>query len=174
MRSSWVLPPSLRLREGLAEALFDGAVLALHGAADAAKFGGGVVVERAVGFDLAAQHTEERCEVVVEQRCGERGDCRASRSACCREAGSGVDEVAPCGDALDYGEEVADLRGFESGAVDAGFVEQRRGVEEAVELEAAAAREHGAHLGGALLLLVDPRLIRAGFERKDPGAAQRR
>ena len=40
--------------ERFAEALFDGAMLSFHGATDAAEFGGGVVVEGAVGFDLAA------------------------------------------------------------------------------------------------------------------------
>ena len=40
--------------ERFAEALFDGAVLAFHGAADAAELGGGIVVEGAVGFDFAA------------------------------------------------------------------------------------------------------------------------
>jgi len=60
--------------ERFAEALFDGAVLAFHGAADAAKFGGGVVGEAAVGFDFAAQLAEEWGEVVVEERGGERGD----------------------------------------------------------------------------------------------------
>ena len=45
--------------EGLAEAVFDGAMLALHGAADAAEFGGGVVAEGAVGLDFAAEEAEE-------------------------------------------------------------------------------------------------------------------
>ena len=84
-----------------------------------------------------------------------------------------IDEVAPCGDALDDSEEIADLGGFKSGAVDAGFVEEGGGVEEAVEVEAAAAGEHGAQLGGALLLLVDPGEVGAGFEREHPGAAER-
>ena len=56
----------------------------------------------------------------------------------------GVDEGAPGGDALDYGEEGEDFDAFEGGAVDAGFVEEGGGVEEAVEVEAAAASEHGA------------------------------
>ncbi len=43
-----------------------------------------------------------------------------------------------------------------------------------MELEAAAAGEHGAHLGGALLLLVDPGEVGAGLEREHPGAAERR
>ncbi len=42
------------------------------------------------------------------------------------------------------------------------------------ELEAAAAGEHRAHLGRALLLLVDPGKVGAGFEGEYPGAAQRR
>jgi len=34
--------------------------------------------------------------------------------------------------------------------------------------------EHGAHLGSALLLLVDPGEVGAGFEGENPGAAKRR
>ena len=41
--------------ERFAEALFDGAVLALHGATDTAEFVGSVIVEGSVWFDLAAQ-----------------------------------------------------------------------------------------------------------------------
>jgi len=60
--------------ERFAETLFDGAVLALHGAAYATEFGGGVVREAAVGFDFAAQLAEEWGEVVIEERGGESGD----------------------------------------------------------------------------------------------------
>ena len=157
--------------QGFAEALFDGAVLAFHRAADAAEFGGGVVVEAAVGFDLAAQKAEEWSEVVVEERRGEVGDAGPLVAGA---VGRRVDEVAPCGDAFDDGEEVADLGGFEGGTVDAGLVEEDGGVEEAAELEAAAAGEHGAHLGGALLLLVDPgevgSRVRVRVSRRGPEA----
>ena len=87
--------------------------------------------------------------------------------------GERVDEVAPGGDAFDDGKEIADLGGFQGSAVDACLIEEDGGVEEAVELEAAAAGEHGAEFGGALLLLVDPRKIGAGFECQDPSTAQR-
>ena len=88
--------------------------------------------------------------------------------------GRRVEEIAPGGDALDDVEEVEDLEGFKGRAFDAGFVEERGGVEEAAEAEAAAAGEHGADLGRALLLLVDPGEVGAGFEGEDPGAAERR
>ena len=64
------------MTQGSAQALFDGAVLPLHGAADAPKLGRGVVVEAAVGLDLAAQQAQQRGEVVVQQRRGELGDAR--------------------------------------------------------------------------------------------------
>ncbi len=106
---------------------------------------------------------------MVEERRGEFGDAGPLVAG---GVGRWVEEVAPGGDALDDGEEVADLGGFECGAFDAGFVEQERGIEEAVELEASAAGEHGADLGGALLLLVDPGEVGGGFECENPGAAE--
>ncbi len=47
------------------------------------------------------------------------------------------------------------------------------GSKEAAELEAAAAREHGTQFRSALLLLVDPGKVGAGFECKHPAAAER-
>jgi len=47
-------PTFAKALQGLAEAGFDGAVLAFHGAANASKLRGGVVAQAAVGFDLAA------------------------------------------------------------------------------------------------------------------------
>ena len=52
------------------QALLDGAVLAVDRAPDAAELRRGVIGERAVGLDLAAQLTQQRGEIVVEQRCG--------------------------------------------------------------------------------------------------------
>ncbi len=46
--------------KGFAQALFDGAMLALHCAADAAKLVRGIVIEGAVGVDLATEETEDR------------------------------------------------------------------------------------------------------------------
>ena len=89
-------------------------------------------------------------------------------------AGWWVDQIAPGGDALDDGEKVADLGGFKGSAVDAGLVEEGGRIEDAAKLKAAPAGEHGAQLRGALLLLVDPSKVSAGFEREDPGAAEGR
>ncbi len=105
---------------GASEGLFDGAVLPLHGAADAAKLRGGVVVEGAVGFDLAAEKAEERGRFVVEQRGRERGDAGPLVAG---GVGRRDEQVAPCGDAFDDLEQVGDLDSFEGSAVDAGFVE---------------------------------------------------
>ncbi len=156
--------------EGFAEALFDGAVLALHGAADAAELGGGVVVEAAVGFDFAAQQAEERGEVVVEQRGGECGDA-GPVVACAVGGGSMRLRHAATRSTTVRRSRIS----MASRAAPSMRALSRRsgGVEEAVEVEAAAAGEHGAHLGGALLLLVDPGEVGAGFECEDPGAAER-
>ena len=88
--------------------------------------------------------------------------------------GRRVEEVAPCGDAFDHVEEVEYLGCFERRAVDAGLLKQGGGVEEAAEVEAAAAGEHRRIFARALLLLVDPGEVGAGFEREHPGAAERR
>ena len=47
---------------GAAEGGLDGAVLLFHGPADAAKLGAGVVRERAIGLDFAAQGAEKAGE----------------------------------------------------------------------------------------------------------------
>jgi len=60
--------------EGLAQALFNGAMLALHRAADAAELVAGVVGERAVGEDFAAEGLQQRGEVVLQDGRGELGD----------------------------------------------------------------------------------------------------
>ena len=75
---------------------------------------------------------------------------------------------------FDYVEQVKDFEGLEGGAFDAGFFEEGGGVEEAREAEAAAAGEHGADLGGALLLLVDPGEVGGGFEAENPGSTEGR
>jgi hypothetical protein len=161
-------PAFSQATERLAETLFDRAMLAFHGAADAAEFGRCVVVEAAIGFNLATQEAEERGQIVVEERGRELGDTGPVVAVTVGRRG---DEVAPCGDAFDDGEKVAYLVRFKGGTVDASFVEEWGGIEEATELEAATAGKHGAQLGGALLLLVDPPGVGAGFKRKHPGAA---
>ena len=154
---------------GAAEGGFDGAVLRLHGAADAAELGAGFVGEGAVGFDFAAQEAEERGEVVGEERLGEGADGGAE-AAC---GFGGEDEGAPGGDTLGDGEQREDFEGVEGGAGDACLVEERGGVEEAVEVEGTAAREEGAELGGAGLLGGDPGEVCGGLKREGGGAAER-
>jgi len=154
-----------------AQALFDGTVLAFDRPSDTAELGRRVVVETAVGFDLATQKTQQRSEVVVKERCGQIHD---TGPLIADPVGRRVDEAAPCGDAFNNCEKVADLSGFEGGSINVGFVEEDSGVEEAVKLEAAAAGKHGAHLGRTLLLLVDPGKVGAGFECEYPTTSQRR
>jgi len=133
--------------------------------------GAGVVGEGAIGLDLAAQHAEEVGEIVAEQALREGDDA----GPVALSFGGGVgEEVAPGGYALHDFEEIADFEAFERGSFDTTLFEQRRGVEEAVEVEAAAAREEAPPLVGALLLGFDPEEVRAGLEREQPGAAERR
>lgn len=159
---------------GTAERGFDGSVLVLHGAADAAEFGTGVVGEGAIGFDFAAEGAEERGEVVGKEVLREGEDGWAKGDRCLAVAGfAGEEEVAPGGDALGYFEECEDFEGFEGGAADAGFFKKRAGVEEPVEAEGAAAGEEGAELGGAGELGGDPGEVGAGLEGEGEGAAER-
>ena len=157
--------------DGAAEARFDGAVLRFHGAADAAEFGAGVVRERAVGVDFAAERAEERGEVVGEEVGGEGVERYAEVGGA--HAVAGGEQVAPGGDAFDDFEQGEDLEGFEGGAGDAGFVEEGCGVEEAVEVEGPASLEEGAHLERALLLRGDPFDVGGGLEREGDSAAER-
>ncbi len=107
-----------------AQALFDCTVLAFHRPADAAELGRCVVVEAAIGFDFATKKTQERRKVVIKKWGGEIQDARPLIAGA---VGRRVDEVAPRSDALDNGEEVADLGGFEGGSIDAGTRSCRRG-----------------------------------------------
>jgi hypothetical protein len=112
-------------------------MLTLHGTPNAAEFRGGIVVEAAIGFDLAAQEPEERTKVMVE----EWGRKLLNTGPLVGYAAGGwVEEAAPCSDTLNDSEEIANLRGFKSSSVDAGLVEERGGVKETAELEAATAR----------------------------------
>ena len=107
----------------------------------------------------------------MQERRGEFGDAGPFITG---SIGGRVDEVAPRGDAFDNGDQVADLGGFEGGSIDTGLVEGDGGIEQAAELEAATTGEHRTHLGGTLLLLIDPGKIRARFECQYPGLTQRR
>ena len=53
------------------------------------------------------------------------------------------------------------------------FSKQRRGVEEAVEVEAAAGGVERSHLFCALMLRVNPGKIGRGLQRQHPGTAER-
>ena len=108
---------------------------------------------------------------MIKQWSGERCDAGPLVASA---IGWWVNEIAPRCDPLDHSEEISDLGGFQCGAFDASFVEEHGGIEQTTKLEAASAREHGAQLGGALLLLVDPGEVGAWFERKHPRTPKRR
>src|ERR1700678_1827880 len=154
-----------------AETLFNRPVLPFHRSANTAKLRGGIVVQASVRFDLAAQEAEERSEVVIEKRRRKSMDAGPFVASA---VGWWIDQIAPGSDTLDDIEQVADLGGFESRPIDTSLVEEDSRVEDAAKLEAAAAGEHGAQFGGALLLLVDPGEVGAGFEREHPRAAKGR
>ncbi len=75
---------------------------------------------------------------------------------------------------FDHVKQVEDLERFQRRAVDPSFLEQYGGIEEAVEAEAAPSGEHGADLGGPLLLLVDPDEVGGGLQGERPGPAEGR
>ena len=108
-----------------------------------------------------------------DERGGELGDGGAKIAGPrWRFSGAGGEKVAPGGDAFDDVEEGEDFEGFEGGAGDAGLIEKGRRIEEAVEIEAAAAGEEGAKLGGAGLLGGDPGEVGGGLEGEGVLAAK--
>jgi len=144
-------------------------VLAGEGAANAGEFGRGVVGERSVGLDLAAQGAKEVAEVVLEER-GREGFDR--RPVVLELGGRCEDEAAPGVDALCMCEKREELGGFECGALDAGLVEQVRGIEQAAEVEGAADGDQTPHLGSAPLPAADPFRVGARFEGQNLGATE--
>src|ERR1700754_4693601 len=120
-----------------AETLFNRAMLTFHGTANAAKLRRGVIVEAAVRFDLATQVTKERDKIVVEKWGRKLLD---TRPLVADTTGSGAEQIPPGSDSLNNFEEIADLGGFKGSSVDAGLVQKRGGIKEAVKLEAAAMR----------------------------------
>ena len=145
-------------------------MLALQRAPDAAQLVRGIVGERAIGLDFSAQRFQQRCEVVRGQWRGKRGDAGPVAVA----SRIGLEQRAPGRQPLDEGEQRIDLDAFERRTIDSRFVEQTARIEQAVEVERAAAGEEVANLRGALLLHVDPRRVRRRLQRQHPGAPQRR
>jgi hypothetical protein len=157
--------------ERFAEAFFDSAMLALHRAADTAELVRGVVVEGAVRFDFATKETEDRSQVVVEQWGRELGDAGPVVTGRVRRR---AEEIAPGGDVFDDIQEMENLQSLKCGAIDAGFVKEIGGIEEAGEAETAATGEHGPNLSGTLLLFVNPGKVGGRVEGEGPGSAKRR
>ena len=149
-----------------AQALLNDAMLALQRPPDAAQFVRGVVGERAIGLDLAAQGFQQRREVVRGQWRGKRRDAGPVAIT----PGIGLQQRAPGRRALNHGQQRIDLRAFKGDAFEPCLVQQVRRIEQAVEVERAAAGEEVANLRGAPLLDVDPRRVRARLQRQHPGA----
>ena len=103
-----------------AQRFLNGAALLLDLAADAGEFGRGVVVERAVGLNLVAEVAQELGEV------GDAGgELRRRRVHSDLHGGRRAErDLAPLGGAIDDEDDVANLGGFESGAGDAGFLDE--------------------------------------------------
>jgi hypothetical protein len=72
---------------------------------------------------------------------------------------------APLGGTIDDQDGVAEFGGVERGSADAGAEDKLAGIGEAAEIEASAGAEEGTHLGGELLLALDPLGIRGGGKR---------
>jgi hypothetical protein len=68
----------------------------------------------------------------------------------------------PFGGTIDNKNCVPEFGGFQRGSGDAGAENELTGVDEAAEVEASAGTEEGTHLGGELLLPVDPLGIHCG------------
>ena len=140
-----------------AQRILDGAALLFNLAADGGQGGRGIVVESSVGRELVGEVMQERSEILdggAELLDGGPGLLHGLR---------GMDGgFAPLGGAIDDEDGVAEFGGFESGSGDAGAEHELAGVDEAAEIEASAGAEEGTHLGGELLLAIDPGGVRGG------------
>ncbi len=158
-----------------AKAFLNGALLALHFAADAAEFRGGVVGEGAVGEDLFAQRYGEGTQLDGEEILGKGGELG---DAVTGGFGRGADEVGPRGDFFGERDEGTNLFGFEGDAFDAGFGEEIGGIEEgtgdgnlsAGATEGVAGEE--AHFSDESVLARDPGAVGGRGEGRDPGGAE--
>src|SRR5204863_9119531 len=95
--------------EGFAQALLDRMVVAFDRSANAAAFGRRFIVQASVRFDLAAQKTQERSEVVVKKGPGQVHD---TGPVIAGGVSRRVDDAAPRSDAFDDCEQIPDLSGF--------------------------------------------------------------
>ena len=146
-------------------------MLPLGRAADSPELRGGIVGQGSVRLDLAPEQPQQGSEIGIQHRLRELGD-----------RGPGVplafavlsDERGPGGQSFDQREQAQDLRGFECDAFDARFFEQRRRIKESMEVEAAAAGDHRAHLRRAPVLPLDPGAVGGRLESQHPGAPERR
>ena len=154
---------------GLAQAGLDGAMLRFHGPTNALQLRAGLVGERAVRLDLAAQGPQRGAEIEGQQGLGEGADSLPQPPArvTCRH------ERPPGRDAFRYFEQRQDFERLERRTRDARLFEQRLRVEEPVKIEAAAARKKGPHLRRPGLLPDDPAEIGRGRQRQGKRTAQR-
>ena len=83
-------------------------------------------------------------------------------------------DLAPLGCAVGQRQDVADLGQLQRRAADARLADQLRGIEQAVEVEAASRLEKAAKLARQLVLPLDPGAILRRRERRNASAAQRR
>jgi hypothetical protein len=152
-----------------AEGILDGAALSFDFAADAGEFGRGVIFECAVGLNFVAEEAEEVVEV---SDLG--GEC-ADGAPLALHAGGGMEgDFAPFRGAIDDEDYVANLGGFEDGALNAGFRDELGGGEQAGKFEASADAAEFADFAGELVLGFDPVAIGGGSESGDAGLTQGR
>ena len=81
--------------------------------------------------------------------------------------------LAPLGSAVGQQQHVADFRQLQRRALNSRLVQQRRGIEQAVEIEAAAVAKISAKLFGQLLLALDPLRDRATGKRGNARLSKR-
>ena len=153
------------LAQGGAEGFFDGALLALLLAADAAEFGRGVVGEGAVGLDFALDGFGERLRVKMPASAAESSERPGSFPA--RRAGGRLEQGLPGGDVVGEAGDGLELGGFEGCAGDLRFGGELGGIEEAAEGDGDLFGEKEAEFGGELMLASDPVLVGGGAEVED-------
>ncbi len=161
-----------------AQRVLDGAALLFDLAADGGQGGRGVVVEGSVGRKLVGEVAQERGEILdggAELLDSGPGRFAAGYAATDAAPAAGVrlthglrgmgGGFAPLGGAIDEEDDIAEFGGFQGGSSDAGAEDELARIGEAAEIEASAGAEEGTHLGGELLLALDPFGIGGGRKR---------
>ena len=114
---------------------------------------------------------EQVRQVVLKKRSGELIDTRPRIP---HSIGRTRDQPLPGRDSFHHNQDVANLKALQRGAFDASLVQVICGIKHPTELKTARVAQKFPHLGGALLLHIDPAAVARRLKGHDPRAAERR